>query len=208
MPDHLAVDNIVSPKRQAIIDAATELFMSHGFKDVSMDAIATKADVSKRTVYSHFENKDQLFEGIMSEACACQSFANFFEDDEGASLPIREFLTAYGLDFLEAINRTETIALYRAIVCQAANFPDIGRKFFEYGPALTAARLAEYLNDRVSEGKLNIEDTYAASGQFHAMIGVNMVMELSTGARAPYSQQEMDERVSGVVDMFLRAYGT
>ena len=208
MPDDLAVDNIVSPKRQAIIDAATELFMSHGFKEVSMDAIATKADVSKRTVYSHFENKDQLFEGIMSEACACQSFANFFEDDKGASLPIREFLTAYGLDFLEAINRTETIALYRAIVCQAANFPDIGRKFFEYGPALTAARLAEYLNDRVSEGKLNIEDTYAASGQFHAMIGVNMVMELSTGARAPYSQQEMDERVSGVVDMFLRAYGT
>ncbi len=70
MPDDLARNKIVSPKRDAIVVAATELFLEHGFGDVSMDTIAAKAEVSKRTVYSHFENKAQLFEGVMGDACA------------------------------------------------------------------------------------------------------------------------------------------
>ncbi len=57
MPDDLARNKIVSPKRDAIVAAATELFLAHGFGDVSMDAIAAKAEVSKRTVYSHFETR-------------------------------------------------------------------------------------------------------------------------------------------------------
>ena len=51
-----------SPKRTAIVAAATELFTQSGYGAVSMDAIAAKAGVSKRTVYSHFPGKDVLFE--------------------------------------------------------------------------------------------------------------------------------------------------
>ena len=47
-----------SPKRAAVIEAATEEFLSRGFSGTSMDRIAEVANVSKRTVYDHFPSKD------------------------------------------------------------------------------------------------------------------------------------------------------
>ena len=85
MPDDVVQNQIANPKRDAIVAAATELFLEHGFGDVSMDAIAAKAEVSKRTVYSHFENKARLFEGIMSDVCTLGDFVGRqFEEDTSA----------------------------------------------------------------------------------------------------------------------------
>ena len=59
----------LSPKQQAIVLAAAELFLHQGYGAVSMDAIAAKAEVSKRTVYSHFPGKDALFAAVMMGHC-------------------------------------------------------------------------------------------------------------------------------------------
>lgn len=63
------MDETKSPKRRAILNAATELFAARGYGAVSMDAIARSADVSKATLYAHFESKDQLFATIVQVAC-------------------------------------------------------------------------------------------------------------------------------------------
>ena len=47
--------------KDIIIDAARELFSKYGYKKVSMDEIALKANVTKKTVYSYFNDKDSLF---------------------------------------------------------------------------------------------------------------------------------------------------
>src|SRR5580692_7296820 len=52
-------------KRQAIMDAATTLFLRDGYRSTSMDQVAADAVVSKPTVYSHFEDKEQLFREIV-----------------------------------------------------------------------------------------------------------------------------------------------
>jgi TetR/AcrR family transcriptional regulator of autoinduction and epiphytic fitness len=49
-------------KRQAILNAAVAEFQHCGFAGASMDAIAERAQVSKRTVYNHFVSKENLFE--------------------------------------------------------------------------------------------------------------------------------------------------
>ena len=56
-------------KRQAVLDAATALFMAQGYGAVSMDAIARAAGVSKATLYAYFSSKDQFFATIISDAC-------------------------------------------------------------------------------------------------------------------------------------------
>ena len=48
-------------KRRQIIDAAGDLFLGMGYGTTSVDAIAAKAGVSKRTVYAHFDSKEALF---------------------------------------------------------------------------------------------------------------------------------------------------
>ena len=49
-----------SPTRKRIIEAASKLFYGEGIRAVSVDAVAEKAGVTKRTLYYHFESKDEL----------------------------------------------------------------------------------------------------------------------------------------------------
>ena len=46
--------------RNQIVAAADELFYSQGLHAVSVDAIAEKAGVTKKTFYYHFKSKDDL----------------------------------------------------------------------------------------------------------------------------------------------------
>ncbi|HEY6478067.1 MAG TPA: helix-turn-helix domain-containing protein, partial [Polyangia bacterium] len=48
-------------KRQAIMEAATTLFLRDGYRNTSMDQVAADAAVSKQTVYKQFADKEQLF---------------------------------------------------------------------------------------------------------------------------------------------------
>ena len=59
----------VDPKRQAIIDAATRMFLAHGYRNVSMDKIAQAAPVSKATLYHHFNGKPALLAAAVSDLC-------------------------------------------------------------------------------------------------------------------------------------------
>jgi len=49
-----------SPTRKRIVDAASKLFYAEGIRAVSVDAVAEKAGLTKRTLYYHFESKDEL----------------------------------------------------------------------------------------------------------------------------------------------------
>ena len=54
-------------KRMAIARAALTLFASDGYERTSVDAIAAEAGVSKRTVYSHYGDKENLFLSVVRE---------------------------------------------------------------------------------------------------------------------------------------------
>src|ERR687894_3210836 len=65
----LDAEEIRGPKPRAILDAAAELFLAHGFAAVSMEAVARQAEVSKATLYAHFSGKDALFGAMVAERC-------------------------------------------------------------------------------------------------------------------------------------------
>ncbi len=48
--------------KEKILDKATDMFLSYGFKSVTMDDIANKMGISKKTIYTHFDNKTKLVE--------------------------------------------------------------------------------------------------------------------------------------------------
>ena len=57
-----------------IIEKATEMYLTLGFKSVTMDDIASMMGISKKTIYQHFENKNQLIEAVtmhLFENIAC-----------------------------------------------------------------------------------------------------------------------------------------
>ncbi|WP_298474637.1 TetR/AcrR family transcriptional regulator [uncultured Maribacter sp.] len=48
--------------KENILKKATEMFLTLGFKSVTMDDLANEMAISKKTIYSHFKNKTQLIE--------------------------------------------------------------------------------------------------------------------------------------------------
>ncbi|MCJ2085343.1 TetR/AcrR family transcriptional regulator [Methylobacterium sp. E-005] len=70
--------------RQAISDAATRLFMEHGFDQVTVDEIAEAADVGRMTVFNHFPHKEDMFFDREDEVREMVSAA-IHGRDEGAS---------------------------------------------------------------------------------------------------------------------------
>lgn len=54
-------------KTAAILQGARQEFLSHGYAATSMDKIAKAAGVSKATVYSHFGDKESLFNAVIQD---------------------------------------------------------------------------------------------------------------------------------------------
>jgi AcrR family transcriptional regulator len=51
---------LVSTTKERIVAAASKLFYGEGIRRVSMDAVAEKAEITKKTLYYHFKSKDDL----------------------------------------------------------------------------------------------------------------------------------------------------
>ncbi len=51
--------------RKTIIDAARQLFALQGFHNVTIGEIAIKARKGRRTVYSHFKNKEEIYDAVV-----------------------------------------------------------------------------------------------------------------------------------------------
>jgi len=74
------------PTRTRIIEAASKLFYGEGIRAVSVDAVAEKAGVTKRTLYYHFESKDELVAAYLEarDQPNLKLMAGWFDKAEGA----------------------------------------------------------------------------------------------------------------------------
>jgi AcrR family transcriptional regulator len=73
------------PTRKRIVDAATKLFYAEGIGRVSVDAVAEKAGLTKRTLYYHFKSKDDLIAAYLDgrDQPNIKQMAGWFEAAEG-----------------------------------------------------------------------------------------------------------------------------
>jgi len=76
------------PTRERIISAANALFYNDGIRGVSVDAVAAKAGVTKRTLYYHFRSKDDLVAAYLAgrDQPNLALFRQWFSD-AGGGLP-------------------------------------------------------------------------------------------------------------------------
>lgn len=66
-------------KKDDIVNAARSLFTDYGYKKVSMEEIAIKAGVTKKTIYNYFHDKEELFEYFIKEEL--EKMAEVFEEN-------------------------------------------------------------------------------------------------------------------------------
>jgi AcrR family transcriptional regulator len=194
----------MSPKRAAIVAAAEELFTRSGYGAVSMDAIAAKAGVSKRTVYSHFPSKDVLFAAVMGSYCDQAVGLDSFQIDPEAEP--REVLSDLGVRFLSLVTAPQAVALFRTVVAEAQRFPELGKTFFSSGPQRWLATIAPYLEAQHRQGRLRVPDAQAAASNLLYMLKDPLHMRCILGVQDRVSEAEIRAHVDQSVARFLELH--
>jgi AcrR family transcriptional regulator len=195
-----------SAKRRQIVAGARTVFLNQGFDAASMNDIARAAGVSKGTLYVYFANKEELFEAIVEEECDAQAEGIFDLDPQ--DYDVEAVLTRLGVAYVKFLCRPEKASAIRTVIAIADRMPEIGKRFYEAGPAIGIARLAAYLAAQVAAGVLKIDDCEIVAAQFmeasHAMLFKPIVFNF---APAP-TQEQIERGVRVAVSAFLAAYRT
>lgn len=192
-------------KRAAILEAAKDLFLEHGFDGTSMDAIATRAGVSKLTVYSHFTDKECLFTEAVREKCIEQMPTALFDVDVSGSL--RDQLIAIAQAFFSLVTSDASISLHRLLTTGAGGSTKLAQKFWEAGPQALQCAFSGFLEREVAAGQLQIADVRRAAEQFFCLIKGDLhARQLCGCANASFDKAEVDAHLAATVDMFMSAY--
>lgn len=193
-------------KRRAILDAATDAFVSLGFDATSMDDVARAASVSKPTIYNHFGDKESLFRAAILAAI---EYTEANTHEMIAALPrtqdLRRDLQRFARQHLADLMEPSLIRMRRRIIAEAERFPDLASTWYDHGPATAVATLALVLAELAERGLLRVDDPTKAAEQFNwlVLIPLNRAMFL---ARQFPDQDDLDRAADDAVQVFLTIY--
>ncbi|MBB5786323.1 TetR/AcrR family transcriptional regulator [Jiangella mangrovi] len=196
-------------KQQAIVEAATEVFLAQGYAGTSIDQIAARAAVSKPTVYAHFAGKETLFAAIVAltvdeAADPVHAEVAALRDTGDVEADLRDLARRQ----LAMVMRPRLLRLRRLVIGEAGRFPELGRLFAERGPARTIADLAAAFRGLTERGLLAADDADLAAAHFNWLVmSVPLNRAMLTGDDAPLPAAELRRYADEGVRVFLAAYG-
>ncbi|KAF1705729.1 TetR/AcrR family transcriptional regulator [Pseudoxanthomonas suwonensis] len=190
-------------KRAAILDAAKRMFLEQGYQGVSMDQIAAAAGVSKLTVYSHFGDKETLFsEAIAAKCREVLPDELLLNPPEG---PLRAQLVAIGHAFFTLISSEEALRIHR-MMNTGTGEEALRLLFWNAGPRRVQDVFAQFLQARVDEGQLRIDDVPLAASQFFSLLKGELYSRMSCGLCGAPAPEQLARHLEATADFFLRAY--
>src|SRR5689334_13724075 len=104
-------------RRQAIIDAAMEEFISRGFAATRLDDIAKRAGVAKGTIYLHFKDKESMFEELIRTAIV-PMINRLWATPPKPDASVRDLMEGFARTFIEEVATTRRGDLVRLIVAE------------------------------------------------------------------------------------------
>ncbi|WP_302467661.1 TetR/AcrR family transcriptional regulator [Pseudomonas muyukensis] len=191
-------------KREAILEAAKSLFLSLGYANTSMDAVAAAAGVSKLTVYSHFTDKQTLFGAAVMATCQNQLPDLMFEYPEGVA--VEDVLLNIARGFQALISSDEAVKLSRLIIALGSQDPGFGQYFYEAGPKRVLAGMESLLRGVDQRGLLRIDNPLQAAEHFFCLIKGAPDYRLLIGYAPALVGDEVEAHVQEAVGVFVRAY--
>jgi AcrR family transcriptional regulator len=183
--------------RQRILDATAAVFLEKGFAGAGTSEIARRACTSKQTLYSLFPTKADLFVGVIS-AHTNQLFARHVEFIESNQTP-SETLREIGYMLLSMFAAPQFLALYRILVAEAHNFPDLSRQLWSECMERGYTLLAEYLKAR----RIGGPSYRKSAAQFISFVLGDFVVNAMLNPDLRLSERMLRSRVHEAVRDFL-----
>jgi TetR/AcrR family transcriptional regulator, mexJK operon transcriptional repressor len=187
--------------RQRILEVATEQFLAKGYGSTTIESVAARAGISKRTLYHRFDDKSALFAAVVHEIIEQIRPPAGVPLIEGATL--REVLRRLAGMILRAALSPQAIALHRLVMAESARFPELVRAVHGDGSAREATTLIGGLLAREPrDSTLSAEKRAFAAEQFIFMV-VTLPQRRAMGYGTPMTAAELDVWADKTVDLFL-----
>jgi len=197
---------LMAHKRALIVDAALKAFLEAGYAEASVNRIAAAAGVSIKTLYRHYESKDDLFSAVMQAACAKPPGDG---DDQNAppptwyELPPAEALPQAGAEYLRHVLSQDQLALYRVVVRDAHRFPELGRRYREVTTGTRGAIFIRYLDRWADREGWVVRDKQTAADVFAGLLKAGIFDETLTGQHQPSNDEIVDQARAAAQNMLL-----
>lgn len=186
---------------ETILDVASDLFLTQGYGVTSIEAIARRAGISKRTFYSRFKDKAELFGAVVHRIVERLRPAGDATLFDGASL--EEILVRLARLILDAALSPQALALHRVILAEATRFPDLAAVVTERGGSREAVtRIAALLERDARAGHGVPENAPFAAAQFLQMV-IGLPQRRALGLGTPMTAPELDAWARDTVALFL-----
>ncbi|MGW7042122.1 TetR/AcrR family transcriptional regulator [Streptomyces avermitilis] len=191
-------------KRAAILSAARELFLADGFDRSSVDAIAARAEVSKRTVYDYFGDKQTLLQAVVDAVgqSLITTIRRILDDtltDLTEAAELEDVLVAFSMRIAtDMLGSAEYATLQRLVRAQSGHPGE--NSMADTPDEALAERFAAF----AAAGLLEVPDARLAADQFIALT-FGVALNRFGSANAAEDPRVRPLIVEGV-RTFLRAY--
>jgi TetR/AcrR family transcriptional repressor of mexJK operon len=181
-----ADDPRVLRTRAAVLAAARTLFLDHGYGGTTMDDVAAKAGLTKRTLYNNYGDKDSLFRQVVDDTVAyAEAFARRLDEEFSGGITkanVAARLEVLGVRLTLGIVRPEVVALRRMLIGASRDFPGVGREYFDRAPGRVLQALAQGFATLTRRRILRARDGPTAAAQFAYLVaGAHLDSALMTG---------------------------
>jgi TetR/AcrR family transcriptional repressor of mexJK operon len=191
-------------KRDAILKVAGDLFVTHGFRKVSVDQIVAAVPISRPTLYAHFKDKRALYSAVIG--ARCQRLLATLRDRIDSTQTPEETLFAIGYEFLDILLSDSAIHMHRTLAAEAQESPEIAELFYESGPKQMLQLVTDYLTRMHHQKLLNVPDPTLSADMFLGTIKGYAHLRCILGIAKPLSKKQMRARVAYAVNIMMKAH--
>jgi TetR/AcrR family transcriptional repressor of mexJK operon len=190
-------------KKTAILDAAEALFVSQGYERTSVDAIAARAQVSKRTLYDHYTDKETIFRQVVERVnrALVTMVGSAIDEELVSGSQIRQALIAFCHRIVDRAFSSTDYRAFRRLIAQPPSVPRLPERLTDLPDRMLEARFTAL----AAEGVLHAPDPALATRHFVALT-IGLALEAITDRREDTHPPDIDSIIADGVDAFLRAY--
>lgn len=158
----------VARLEKGLLAVALQEFIAHGYGGASLSRIVKAAGVSKTTLYSRYNSKEQLFRAIMQHEIQRLDAATALQPG-GRRPGIEEGLKAYADHMLRLNLQGDLLAVNRLIASEAHRFPEVAAAAAERAE-LGIRRISAFIRECAVADKLPCRDPEAVAEAFIFML--------------------------------------
>tara|TARA_B110000208_G_scaffold68368_1_gene88411 strand:+ start:1071 stop:1670 length:600 start_codon:yes stop_codon:yes gene_type:complete len=181
--------------KDTIIQEASKLFLQLGFKTVTMDDLAVSLGISKKTLYIHFENKQQLVYEV-AQAIFEKITKDILKIKESCSNPIEEFHFVR-LEAMKYLGNEKTSPNYQLQKHYPKIYMDLRTKEYQYLGKMVRDSLQDGINSGLFRAGIDLE--------FVSRLHINGLRGIRDIEIFPIEQFKIEELFENYLDYHLRA---